>query len=105
MLRRAIAVVLLLTLALLAAPCAPAANALHPSHACCAPSAQISPMDCCHSAAPHPATAPAQDRYNPADFEAASSPATILARPAAGASLPLQADQPDRPHPPTILRT
>jgi len=105
MLRRAIAAVLLVTLALLVLPCGIAATAQQAPHACCAPSLQASALDCCNSAAPHPATAPAPEQSTQASLEAVSSRLPQFAQ-LRSANLPILAQiQPAKRIPATILRT
>ena len=105
MLRRAIAAVLVVTLAMLVLPCGFAATAQPASHTCCAPALTASPADCCNSAAPHPATAPAPEQSVQAALEDASSGLPLLAK-LRSANLPVlaQIQQPKRV-PATILRT
>ena len=66
MLRRAIAALLTIALAVLVTPCNASAQTQHESHACCASQAQVSSLDCCDAALPHPATAPEQGQRAPA---------------------------------------
>ena len=105
MLRRAIAAVLVVTLAMLVLPCGFAATAQPASHACCAPALTASPADCCNSAAPHPATAPVPERSTQASLEDVSSALPQFAQ-LRSANLPVlaQIQQPKRV-PATILRT
>ena len=105
MLRRAIAAVLVVTLALLVLPCGFAATVQHASHACCAPALQASGVDCCNSASPHPATAPAPEQSVQASLEDASSGLPQLAK-LRNASFPILAQtQPAKRIPATIIRT
>jgi hypothetical protein len=105
MLRRAIAAVLVLTLAILVLPCGAAAPSQQGAHGCCAASLMPASADCCHSAAPHPAATPATDRDTQAVSENA---ATALPQFAAVpiANFPyLSRIQPSKRIPSTILRT
>lgn len=60
MLRRAIVALLTVALAVLVTPCNASGRTQGESHACCASQAQISSLNCCDAAMPHPATAPEQ---------------------------------------------
>jgi len=104
-LRRAIAAVLVVTLAMLVLPCGFAATAQHASHACCAPTLTASPADCCNSATPHPATAPAPERSAQASLEDVSSGLPPLAKVRAVSFEIAAQTQPAKRIPATILRT
>jgi hypothetical protein len=104
MLRRAIAAVLVVTLAVLVLPCSFAATALHAPHACCATSLISHSSDCCNSAAPHPA-APAPERNTQASSESARTNLPHIAY-VCSASFPILTQlQPAKRIPATILRT
>ena len=105
MLRRAIAAVVIVMLTMLVLPCGFAATAQHATHACCAPALQASAADCCNSAAPHPATAPAPEQSVQAALEDSNSALPQLAK-LRNATFPIlaQIQQPKR-IPATILRT
>jgi hypothetical protein len=105
MLRNAIAVLLVATLAILAMPCAYSAISQPTSHDCCAPSLQANGMDCCGTASPHPATAPSPDRGTQACFEDAVPSLLPFALAPAIERPMLALGQPSKRIPATILRT
>jgi hypothetical protein len=72
MLRRAIAALLTVALAVLVTPCNARARTQGESHACCASQAQVTSLDCCGAAMPHPATAPEQGQCAPASSKSAA---------------------------------
>jgi len=72
MLRRAIAALLTVALAMLVTPCNASARTQGESHACCASQAQVSSLDCCDAAMPHPATAPEQAQRAPVVLKSAA---------------------------------
>jgi hypothetical protein len=72
MLRRTIAALLSITLAILVLPCITAAQTQKAPHACCEPTIQAASPDCCNSAAPHPATVPVQGQRSQAAVESIS---------------------------------
>jgi hypothetical protein len=103
--RRSIAAVLLFTMAMLLLPCGFTVHAQQDPHACCAPQLQAHSMDCCNSAAPHPAIPQSRDRCAQAihDDLGAILPDFVLISPASHhISLQLQ---PSKRIPATILRT
>jgi len=103
--RRSIAAVLLFTMAMLLLPCGFSAHAQQAPHACCAPQLQAHSMDCCNSAAPHPAIPQGPDRSAQAILEvsAATLPGFVFLPPA-NRQFSLQL-QPSKRIPATILRT
>jgi hypothetical protein len=105
MLRRAIAAVVIVMLTMLVLPCGFAAGAQHAPHACCAPAVQASAADCCNSAAPHPATAPASGQSQQASLEDLSSGLPQLAKLRTASFVILAQTQPAKRIPATIIRT
>ncbi len=80
MLRRAIAALLTVALAMLVTPCNANAQTQDKSHACCASQAQVSSLDCCDAAIPHPATAPEQGQRASAVLKRAAASLASFSR-------------------------
>jgi len=80
MLRRITVAIIVLTIAILIQPCAPASPQQSIQHQCCAPSAVVSTPDCCNNAAPSPATAPGSSQQLQQSNLAFAHDAAILAQ-------------------------